>query len=85
MVSTGSAACVGSNNSPINHFIFPGVFHFSLFRSAIQGADPSVDQPIEAEEKPGLVDGCVWAFCSQRKGDQQGDYHKVFNSENFIQ
>jgi transposase len=26
----------------------------------------------------------VWAFCPQKKSDHQGDYHKVFNGDNYI-
>ena len=26
----------------------------------------------------------MWAFCPKKKGGHQGDYHKVFNGENFV-
>ena len=26
----------------------------------------------------------VWRFCPQKKGDSEGDYHKVFNGQNFV-
>jgi hypothetical protein len=54
------------------------------FLAAIQGADPFVAEPQLPHEKAGLVEGSVWAFCPQKKRDHQGDYHKVFNSNNFI-
>jgi transposase len=55
------------------------------FLAAIQGADPRVKDPLLPEEKAGMVVGSLWAFCPQRKGDHKGDYHKVFNSKNFIE
>jgi hypothetical protein len=54
------------------------------FAAAIQGPDPFVDVPELASEKAGLVPGTIWAFCPQKKGSDQGDYHKVFNGENFV-
>ncbi len=32
----------------------------------------------------GLVSGSVWSFCPTQKRDHKGDYHKVFNAENYI-
>ena len=32
-----------------------------------------------------LVPGTVWAFCLQKAGSHNGDYHKVFNGKNFVQ
>lgn len=32
----------------------------------------------------GLVPGSVWTFCPQQKNAHTGDYHKNFNSENFV-
>jgi hypothetical protein len=56
------------------------------FCAAIQGPDPRADPSTATlEEKAGLVPGSVWAFCPQKKGDHQGDYHKVFNSANFME
>jgi transposase len=55
------------------------------FLAAIEGADPRVDQPSPiAKEKGGLVRGSLWYFCPQKKSDSTGDYHKVFNSTNFV-
>ena len=54
------------------------------FAAAIQGANPRVAVPTQSKDKAGLVDGTVWAFCPQKKGDHQGDYHKVFNGNNFV-
>jgi hypothetical protein len=47
------------------------------FAAAIQEANPRVAVPIEEKDKVGLVDGAVWAFCPQKKGDHKGDSHKV--------
>ena len=68
------------------------------FLCAIQGPDPSWyspnhdaerDKKVELEMpkllKPGVVPGSVWTFCPQQKKDHKGDYHKVFNSENFVE
>jgi transposase len=30
------------------------------------------------------VPNSLWRFCPQRKKDSKGDYHKVFNSQNFV-
>jgi hypothetical protein len=38
----------------------------------------------EPEDKAGLVPGSIWVFCPQKKGDHLGDYHKVFNGNNYI-
>jgi hypothetical protein len=54
------------------------------FCAAIQGPDPCVAEATEAEDLAGLVPGLIWAFCPQKKGDHLGDYHKVFNSDNYI-
>jgi transposase len=54
------------------------------FLAAIQGADPRVKDPVAKEAKGGLVPGSLWTFCPQAKKDSTGDYHKVFNSSNFI-
>ena len=55
------------------------------FLAAIQGEDPRVEQPSSIRmEKAGLVHGSLWTFCPQKKKDSTGDYHKVFNSSNFI-
>jgi hypothetical protein len=43
--------------------------------------DPRVEEP---EDLAGQVPGSIWAFCPQKKSDHQGDYHKVFNSDNYI-
>ena len=53
------------------------------FAAAIQGPNPSINNPVLAVDKAGLVAGSVWAFCPQKSGDHKGDYHKVFNGENF--
>lgn len=54
------------------------------FAHAIWGANPAVEEPTQAVDKAGLVPGAMWAFCPQKKGDHQGDYHKVFNGGNFV-
>jgi hypothetical protein len=58
--------------------------HRYCFCAAIQGPDPCVAEATEAEDLAGLVPGLIWAFCPQKKGDHLGDYHKVFNSKNYI-
>jgi transposase len=55
------------------------------FCAAIQGPDPRVDMPAIPGEMANLVEGSVWAFCPQKKGDHHGDYHKVFNGTNYVQ
>jgi transposase len=55
------------------------------FAAAIQG--PSARATAESslqKDKAGLVRGSFWAFCPQRADEHTGDYHKVFNSENFL-
>jgi transposase len=54
------------------------------FAAVLQGPDPLVDNPKITSEVAGLVPGTVWAFCPQQKRSHQGDYHKVFNGENFV-
>ena len=44
-----------------------------------------LQQITEEDNRGGVVDGFVWTFCLQQKKDHKGDYHKVFNSTNFIQ
>jgi hypothetical protein len=64
----------------------PAKGHRYCFCTAIQGPDPRADpSTVTLEEKAGLVPGSVWAFCLQKMGDHQGDYHKVFNSANFME
>jgi len=54
------------------------------FAHAMQGANPRVAVQVLQEDKASLVPGAEWTFCPQKKGDRQGDYHKVFNGENFV-
>jgi hypothetical protein len=54
------------------------------FLAAIQGADPRVEEALTPKEKAGIVPGTVWMFCPTKKGSHTGDYHKVFNAENFV-
>ena len=35
-------------------------------------------------ERGGIVEGTIWTFCPQQKKMHKGDYHKVFNSTNFL-
>ena len=58
---------------------------FYCFLAAIQGPNPHIPNPINDEDKAGLVPNSLWAFCPQRKRDHHGDYHKVFNGTNFLQ
>jgi hypothetical protein len=52
------------------------------FCTAIQGPNPLGGE--EPEDLAGLVPGSIWAFSPQKKADHQGDYHKVFNGDNYI-
>lgn len=55
------------------------------FLAAIQGPDPRIDEPsMIRKEKAGLVRGSLWYFSPTKKKHSTGDYHKVFNSTNFI-
>ncbi|KAG7356089.1 DDE superfamily endonuclease [Nitzschia inconspicua] len=56
------------------------------FAAAIQGPDPRVVQHdgLAKERKAGLVPNSLWAFCPQGRGANTGDYHKVFDGENFV-
>ena len=53
------------------------------FAAAIQGPNWRGDTDRNRDDKDGLVDGSLWLFCPQKDGDHKGDYHKVFNGENF--
>mgnify|MGYP005854614081 CR=1 FL=1 len=44
----------------------------------------ALPQPTDADDKPRVVPGSVWAFCPTEKKMHKGDYHKVFNSSNFL-
>ena len=52
--------------------------HCHCFFAAIQGAS------VDGLEPAGLVQNSVWRFCLQKKGDSEGDCHKVFNGQNFV-
>ena len=54
------------------------------FAAAIQGPNPRVSDAVLNQDKAGLVPGSVWAFCPQKAKDHGGDYHKVFNGQNFV-
>ena len=56
------------------------------FVAAIQGPDPRVCATAMSEKAvlAGLVPGSVWTFCPQGHRASTGDYHKVFNGENFL-
>jgi hypothetical protein len=53
------------------------------FCAAIQGPNHPLGSEAP-EDLAGLVPGSIWAFCPQKKADHQGDYHKVFNGDNYI-
>ena len=71
------------------------------FLCAIQGPNPRVFtssegedgrlldklklNELEPDDRGGVVAGTVWSFCPQQKNMHKGDYHKVFNSTNFLQ
>lgn len=55
------------------------------FACAIRGPNMKVSPNArQLEDRGGLVPGTVWAFCPQLKGAHTGDYHKVFNGQNFV-
>ena len=33
---------------------------------------------------PGIIPESLWPFCPQNKEHHQADYHKAFNSQNFV-
>jgi transposase len=39
---------------------------------------------LDPVDRGGVVPGSVWSFSPQQKSMHRGDYHKVFNSNNFI-
>jgi len=39
---------------------------------------------LQSTDRGGVVPGSVWTFCPQQKKLHKGDYHKVFNSTNFL-
>eukprot|EP00977_Amphora_coffeiformis_P010742 scaffold2518_cov178-Amphora_coffeaeformis.AAC.1 len=53
------------------------------FVCAIQGPLP-IQRGLETD-KAGMVVGSEWAFSPTRKQDHKGDYHKVFNGDNFTE
>ena len=74
--------------------------HRYCFLCAIQGPNPKVFTSnmgedgrlldklqladLQTEDRGGVVPGSVWTFCPQQKKLHKGDYHKVFNSTNFL-
>lgn len=66
----------------------PGKGRRYCFLAAIQGPNPRAPvlpgEPLDRMDMAGLVPGSVWAFSPQLKKQHQGDYHKVFNGENFL-
>jgi hypothetical protein len=58
--------------------------HRYCFCAAIQGPNPLRGDGEAPEDLAGLVPGSIWAFCPQKKANHQGDYHKVFNGDNYI-
>ena len=54
------------------------------FLCAIQGPNPaSIDDTLPSN-KARLVPGSIFAFCPNNTKDHKGDYHKVFNGNNFL-
>ena len=56
------------------------------FAAAIQGPNPRLN-PTDVPNKTdlaGLVPNSVWIFQPATRQQQQGDYHKVFNGDNFL-
>jgi hypothetical protein len=61
----------------------PGKGKRWCFLAAIQEAAPRAKDPTEASAQARLVPGSFWKFSPQGARDHNGDYHKVFNGENF--
>jgi transposase len=57
----------------------PGKGRRYCFAAAVQGPNWK-----DADDKAGLVPNSLWAFCPQKKELHYGDYHKVFNGQNFV-
>jgi transposase len=55
------------------------------FVAAIQGPNPTTPDSGAVGDMAGLVPGSVWAFSPRNTQGHQGDYHKVFNGDNYLQ
>ena len=63
------------------------------FLCASQGPNPREADVVEKEklegaipqDRRGIVPGTVWTFSPQQKSPHQGDHHKVFNSNDFME
>jgi hypothetical protein len=54
------------------------------FLCAIQGPNPASRDDTLPSNKAGLVPGSIFMFCPNSTKDHKGDYHKVFNGDNFL-
>jgi DDE superfamily endonuclease len=61
----------------------PGKGKRWCFVAAIQEAAPRSKDPTAEDDKARLVPDSVWKFSPQGARDHKGDYHKVFNGNNF--
>lgn len=61
----------------------PGKGKRWCFLAAIQEANPRATDPSKPEAQARLVPKSFWKFSPQGARDHNGDYHKVFNGENF--
>ena len=68
-----------NDDQDVQHKKAPAKGRRYCFAAAIQG--PSWKS---IGTSGGLVPGSLWKFCPQKKGGHQGDYHKVFDSKNFL-
>jgi hypothetical protein len=59
--------------------------YYYCFVAAIQGPNQRVFKLAAVGDRARLVLGTVWVFCLTKKGAHKGDYHKVFNSKNYLQ
>lgn len=57
------------------------------FMAAIQSANPrsTIEDRNHQHDLAGVVPNTYWRFCPSRKREQNGDYRKAFNGENFAQ
>lgn len=61
----------------------PGKGKRWCFAAAIQEASPRSTDPTDESAKACVVPNTFWKFSPQGARDHNGDYHKVFNGDNF--
>jgi transposase len=56
----------------------------ACFVAAIQGPNPRKPASVEPEDQARLVPNSLWHFIPTDAKSHKGDYHKVFNGQNFV-